>query len=90
MHDAESRFRDPHPDASAESQPTPHRRSAPLRWAAAGYLLAFALAVTWPGALLINRVQPLILGLPFNMVWILLWVVGGGVVLYLVDRVEHP
>ena len=69
---------------------TAHRRSTRLRWTAAVYLVAFALAVTWPGALLINRVHPLILGLPFNMVWILLWVLGGGVMLYLVDRVEHP
>ena len=90
MNDSHVPSQAPQSHGSPELHPAAHRRSIRLRWAAAVYLVAFALAVTWPGALLINRVHPLILGLPFNMVWILLWVLGGGVILYLVDRVEHP
>ncbi|MEX2528189.1 MAG: DUF3311 domain-containing protein [Gemmatimonadota bacterium] len=90
MYDSQPQSRTSPAHGSPDPEPPAHRRSPRLRWAAALYLVAFALAVTWPGALLINRVHPLILGLPFNMVWILLWVMGGGVVLYLVDRVEHP
>jgi hypothetical protein len=35
-----------------------------------------------------NRIEPLILGLPFSMVWIALWVVLSFLVLLLVDRLE--
>ena len=41
-----------------------------VRWIVASYMLFFLLATTWPGAMLINRVQPLILGLPFNLFFI--------------------
>ena len=37
------------------------------RWAAAAYLLFFAAAVTWPGILPFNRVEPRIFGMPFVM-----------------------
>jgi TRAP-type C4-dicarboxylate transport system permease small subunit len=53
---------------------------------AAIYFVLFTLAVTWPGMTPFNRVEPMILGLPFNMVWMAAWVVGGFVVLLLVDR----
>jgi hypothetical protein len=55
-------------------------------WGAAGFFLLFTAAVTWPGLIPFNRVQPTILGLPFTMAWIALWVVLSFVVLLLVDR----
>lgn len=62
-----------------------------LRGARAGaflYFLLFAGAVTWPGMLLGNRIEPRIFGLPFAMIWVASWVLGGGVVLFLLDRAE--
>ena len=35
-------------------------------------MLFFLLATTWPGATLINHVEPLVLGLPFNLFFIAL------------------
>lgn len=52
------------------------------------YLVAYACAVTWPGMLPFNRIQPLILGLPFSMVWIAIWIIGGCLVLWMLDHVE--
>ena len=52
------------------------------------FFLAYAVAVTWPGVLPFNRIRPLILGLPFIMVWVALWIVGGILVLWWLDRVE--
>jgi hypothetical protein len=52
------------------------------------FFLAYAVAVTWPGVLPFNRIRPLVFGLPFVMVWIALWIVGGVLVLWWVDRVE--
>ena len=56
---------------------------------AALYLLGFAAAVTWPGMTLFNRVEPKVLGLPFNMAWIALWLLLGMDVLTIVDVVER-
>ena len=52
------------------------------------FLAAYALAVTWPGMVPFNRVFPLILGLPFNLAWIAVWIVAGCLVLWMLDRVE--
>lgn len=41
------------------------------------YMLLFLLATIWPGALLFNQIQPLILGLPFNLFFIALLITGG-------------
>ena len=62
-----------------------------VRWVrrgAAVFFILFVLAVTWPGMLPFNRVHPLILGLPFSMFWIALWVFCSFLVLLFVDRVE--
>jgi hypothetical protein len=59
-----------------------------VRVGAVIFLLLFAAAVTWPGMVPANRIEPLILGLPFSMVWIALWVVLSFLVLLLVDRLE--
>ena len=40
------------------------------------------LALTWPGyALLGNRIEPRILGLPFSLAWIIGWIVASFVAL---------
>jgi len=62
-----------------------------VRWVRGGagaFFLLFVLAVTWPGMLPFNRIRPQLLGLPFSMFWIALWVLGSFLVLLLVDRVE--
>jgi uncharacterized protein DUF3311 len=62
-----------------------------LRWtrrAVAAFLLFFFFAVTWPGILPFNRVEPHILGLPFVMAWQAGLLVLTVIVLYLLDRVE--
>jgi hypothetical protein len=60
-----------------------------LRALTAAFFLCFAALVTWPGYVPFNRVEPLILGLPFSMAWIALWVVLSAVALYLLDRAEQ-
>lgn len=57
-----------------------HRRLA------IAFFLVYACAVTWPGVLIFNRIRPFVLGLPFSMVWVTLWVVLGGVVFWLLER----
>ena len=62
-----------------------------IRWVRLGaglFLVLFAIAVTWPGMVPFNRIHPLILGLPFSMAWIALWVVLSFLVLLLVDWLE--
>lgn len=52
------------------------------------FLAAYAVAVTWPGMVPFNRIRPLILGLPFSMVWIAIWIVAGCLVLWMLHSVE--
>lgn len=52
------------------------------------YFTLFIVAVTWPGMLPFNRIRPLVLGLPFSLAWIVLWVVGGVFVLWTLHSVE--
>ena len=47
-----------------------------VRLVVATYIVVFLLATVWPGAVLFNHVQPLILGLPFNLFIIALLIVG--------------
>lgn len=58
------------------------------RWGVALFFLAYAGAVTWPGAVPFNRIRPLILGMPLSMVWVALWLVLAFVALLLLDRAE--
>ena len=58
------------------------------RTVAAVFLVAYACAVTWPGMVPFNRIRPLVLGLPFSMVWIAIWIIGGCLVLWMLDHVE--
>lgn len=44
------------------------------RWIAGlGYAICI-LAMIWPGALIANRIQPYVLGLPFFFFWYVAWV----------------
>lgn len=38
------------------------------------YFLICTLAMVWPGALIANRIEPLVMGLPFFFFWYVLWV----------------
>lgn len=38
-----------------------------------GYVICI-LAMIWPGALIGNRIEPFVLGLPFMFFWYVLWV----------------
>ena len=42
-----------------------------------GYSLLFVALTIWPGATLINSVEPLVLGLPFNLFVIAMLILGG-------------
>jgi hypothetical protein len=53
------------------------------------YFLICTLAMIWPGAVVANRIEPMILGLPFFFFWYVLWVFMvfvGCVILY---RLEY-
>ena len=60
-----------------------------VRAAATIYFVLFLIFVTWPGFVPFNRPLPLVLGLPFNMAAIGLWVGFGAVVLFVLDRSEE-
>lgn len=63
-----------------------------LRTARALTALYFTLSLvctTWPGMLPFARIEPLILGLPFSMGWVAMWLTGSVVVLWLLDLVER-
>ena len=62
-----------------------------VRWIRGGailFFLLFVVGVTWPGMIVGNRIFPLILGLPFSMVWIASWVGLSFFVLVILDRTE--
>ena len=46
----------------------------------------YSVVLLWPGVLRFNRIRPFVLGLPFSFFWVILWVVLGGVALFLADR----
>ncbi|MYC98856.1 MAG: DUF3311 domain-containing protein [Gammaproteobacteria bacterium] len=60
-----------------------------VRAATTIYFVLFLVFVTWPGFVPFNRPLPLVLGLPFNMAAIGLWVGLGAVVLFVLDRSEE-
>lgn len=59
-----------------------------IRWAVAVFFLAYAAAVTWPGAVPFNRIRPLVLGMPLSMVWVAGWLVLAFGVLLVLDWTE--
>ena len=38
------------------------------------YFFICTLAMIWPGAVIANRIEPFVLGLPFFFFWYVLWV----------------
>ncbi|HSJ23238.1 MAG TPA: hypothetical protein VK929_01055, partial [Longimicrobiales bacterium] len=48
----------------------------------------YAVFLTWPGMIPFNRIEPLVLGLPFVLFWITLWVALVGVALGILDVAE--
>ena len=60
-----------------------------VRAAATIYFVLFLIFVTWPGFIPFNSPLPLILGLPFNMAMIALWVGFAAVVLFVMDCSEE-
>lgn len=62
-----------------------------IRWIRGGailFFLLFVVAVTWPGMIAGNRIFPLVLGLPFSLVWIASWVLISFLVLVILDGAE--
>lgn len=55
---------------------------------ALGLYLANIVCLIWPAVLPFNRIRPFVLGLPFSMFWMALWLVIGLVVLVWLDRME--
>lgn len=49
------------------------------------FFLAYAFFVMYPGVLPFSRARPFVLGLPFPLVWVTLWIIGGFVMLLLLD-----
>lgn len=60
-----------------------------VRTGATVYFVAFLIFVIWPGFVPFNHPLPLVLGLPFNMAVIALWVAVGSLVLLVLDRSEQ-
>ena len=57
-----------------------------MRRVAFAFFAAYAVLVTYPGVLPFRGPRPFILGMPLPMVWVASWVIGGGIVLWLLDR----
>lgn len=53
------------------------------------FMVVNLLVVTYPIVLPFNRVEPLVLGLPFNLFWVALWVALGGLALLLLHLSER-
>lgn len=52
-----------------------------VRYLTVAYMAFFVLLTIWPGATLINRIEPFVLGLPLNLFLIALLILGGLAVL---------
>lgn len=48
-----------------------------VRWLVCAYMALFVVLTIWPGAALVNAVEPFVLGLPFNLFVIALLISGG-------------
>ncbi len=60
-----------------------------VRTLAGVFFVSYTIVLTYPGLLPFNRIHPLILGLPFYMGWIALWILLGIAVFYLAYRAEE-
>lgn len=52
------------------------------------YFLICVLAMIWPGAVIANRIEPFVLGLPFFFFWYVLWVFVVFVGTFILYRLE--
>jgi hypothetical protein len=59
------------------------RRGAAI---AVAFFTLYTVALTWPGALPFNRIRPFVLGVPFSLAWVTLWVILGGLTIWALDR----
>ena len=60
----------------AAAMQVPRKRSSAPHVALAIYVTVVLLCVTWPGYdLIANRIEPLVLGLPFTLAWYAGWAV---------------
>ena len=53
------------------------------------YMIFFLGASIWPGASLVNQVEPKILGLPFNFAWYAFLIVGAFIILLWLDAEQQ-
>ncbi len=53
------------------------------------YFVLMAVATTFPGLGLVNTIRPFVFGIPFVFAWVLSWVAGATVVLYILYRTFH-
>ncbi|MDR7240099.1 DUF3311 domain-containing protein [Neobacillus drentensis] len=54
------------------------------------YFLAFIPVVAFLiGVPLVNRIKPFVLGLPFSMFWIVLWVILSSLILFILYRLDQ-
>jgi hypothetical protein len=53
------------------------------------FFLVYLLALTYPGMAPFNRIEPMIGGFPFSLVWVMLWVLLGWVALALRYRADR-
>lgn len=51
------------------------------------WVAAATVFLCFPGVLPFNRARPFVLGMPFIMAWVALWIVSAFVVFWYVDRV---
>ena len=52
------------------------------------YLVAYTILLTFPGVVPFNAIQPMVLGMPFNFFWLLLWIVLTPLCMWAAYRVE--
>ena len=60
-----------------------------IRLAVVGVFLLFALAVMWPGALLVAGGGPLVFGLPRSLAWYIFWILVSLAALVVLDHFEN-
>lgn len=63
-------------------------RKSPLKVALVVLQVVCWLAMIWPGALLANRIEPFVLGLPFMYFWYIAWILVMAVGLFLLYQLE--
>ncbi|MDW5378501.1 DUF3311 domain-containing protein [Halomonas sp. HP20-15] len=54
-----------------------------------GHFVLCTLAMIWPGALIANRIEPTVFGLPFLFFWYILWMLVLFAGLWTAYRVRH-